>query len=268
MELVFDAWLSETMPYSVYVLRLTDKDDGTTISREVIPLLARPPTPYMAHTRLPVASVAPTRSLTRAGFYVVDTLLTFGRRLARTEETVLPPDIVIRPAEETDRAAIMQIAEHCFTFSRFHLDPGIPNPVADAINRRWVDDYFDRRRGIRLYGAFKGGEAVGFNAMMKSEKDGRATLVWDLMGVTREAQGHGIGKAFVSAFTRDYASDFDRVKVGTQVSNTRAIRLYERTGFLLESAAYVLHYHQPGPEREVSPKTASARSGPEPEDRR
>jgi ribosomal protein S18 acetylase RimI-like enzyme len=176
--------------------------------------------------------------LTAQGFAVVDVNLTFARR--RDAPAASSSGVVVEPAGPEQGEELLDIAGRCFRFSRFHLDPILPNELADRVKREWVQSYVDGNRGVELLAAVDNARPVGFLAVLES----RGARIIDLVGVSPEAQGRGAGRALVCAFVDRHASTERELRVGTQVANVPSIRLYERLGFSLIAAAYVLHLHR------------------------
>ncbi len=116
------------------------------------------------------------RALENAGFRVVDVNLTLRREPGQFDAP--GPVSVARPAH---RAAVMEIAEHGFATSRFHLDPEIPAAAAAAIKRDWAAALCDGERGETLLVAEAGGAATGFLALLEGS-------VIDLIAVRADAR--------------------------------------------------------------------------------
>lgn len=216
-----DGWLSEVFGYPVYAV-----DEAPAEA---------PPAPAFLYAKVPVADVARVRRLGAAGFSVVDTNVTLAfdacDNLSQANDAVG----VVRPEE---RDAVLDVAGSCFRTSRFHLDPAIPDELADRVKRAWVASYFDGSRGLELLVARDGERPVGFLAVLETEDGARAI---DLVGVARAAQGRGFGRALVAEFVRRHAGR--ELLVGTQVANVRSLELYRRAGFGIVRASYVLHRH-------------------------
>ena len=218
-----DPWLAEVLGRPVYAV---DHPVGDA-----------PPGFYYA--KVPVHEVERVREHTEDGFSVVDVNVT----LVREPGTDPPPaPVSVGPARPDQHGALLGIAESCFRYSRFHLDPRIPDELADRVKREWVRSYLERRRGVELLAAVDEGSPVGFLAVL--ERDG-ARLI-DLVGVSAEAQGRGFGSALVAAFVARHAADGRRLLVGTQIANVPSLRLYSAHGFSVDSSAYVLHRHVEG----------------------
>ena len=179
--------------------------------------------------------------LTRAGFTVVDVNVTLDRAPLPAPEAVSGIEVHdIRPEEH---AAILGIAGNAFRFTRYHLDPQVPRPLAHRLRQEWVASYIQGTRGERLLAATVDGRAVGFLAVLAHEVDGKPARTLDLMAVATPSQGLGVGTALVNAFIRVAGPASDLLRVGTQAANVPSLRLYTRLGFQIVHTAYVLHRH-------------------------
>jgi ribosomal protein S18 acetylase RimI-like enzyme len=220
-----DPWLAERLGRAA--LWWDAGDDPAAVAAA-----ARERAPAMAQARVPTGEVATVAPLEDAGFRVVDvTVVMAGPPVARRDGGVEVGD-----ATAEDVPALLEIAEHHYGVSRFHLDPRVPVAVAGAIKRDWLRAYVDGTRGDQLLAARAGGRPIGFLARMR-RSDGADII--DLIAVHPDHRGAGAGEALVSAL----APSAGRIEAGTQASNTGAVRFYERLGFGLQSSAYVLHLH-------------------------
>ena len=139
-------------------------------------------------------------------------------------------------------AAIEQIAAHCFTFSRFHLDPNIGLTRANEVKRQWARNAC-RGRASAVYVARQKHQVRGFLAVLESKSDNGTDAIIDLVGVDAACQGQGGGRALSMMFIDQWRGRANRLRVGTQISNIRAMRLYESIGFRITETSYVLHAH-------------------------
>ncbi|HVN59795.1 MAG TPA: GNAT family N-acetyltransferase [Gaiellaceae bacterium] len=219
-----DVWLSEQLGYTVVVLDDEDLAPRATARSLVV-------------AKVPVADVARVGRLQQSGFAVVDVNVTLTCEAAEARPHAPVTDVVlVGPAEGEP---VLEIAGSCFRYSRFHLDPAIPRPVADRVKREWVRSYLEGRRGVELIAAVEDGAPVGFLAVLGDSR----TRVIDLIGVAESAQGRGVGSTLVSAFIERHAGSCAVLQVGTQIANIPSLRLYGSFGFAVSSAAYVLHRH-------------------------
>lgn len=183
------------------------------------------------------------RALASAGFFTVDVNVSFLADPARLPAVEAPAGLEIGAAAPADRDEVLRIAATAFRYSRFHLDPLVPDETANRIKRDWTASYLDGRRGERLWVGRVGGRPAAFLAVLALERDGRSVRRIDLVAVDRAAQGRGIGRALTAFFVERYRGSCDRLEVGTQIANAPSIRLYERLGFELFASEYVLHMH-------------------------
>jgi ribosomal protein S18 acetylase RimI-like enzyme len=219
-----DVWLSDVLGFSAY---LTDASGDAPADD------AR----SLTYAKVDVADTESVARLTARGFSVVDVNLTFVHRGTRPDS---PSTVLVEPARPEHGEALVDIAGRCFRFSRFHLDPFLPDELADRVKREWVRSYVAGTRGVELLAAVDEGRPVGFLAMLES---GDARVI-DLVGVAPDAQGRGAGRALVNAFVERHEGTGRELRVGTQAANAASVRLYEGAGFSLASAAYVLHLHR------------------------
>lgn len=233
MELKPDSWLSGL--FGRPVLRV-DGSDG------LLPGLD-PESFYYA--KVDTRQVETVRRLCAAGFYVVDVNVTFGLATPGLEARPAVGPVSVAPAAAAQREAVLDIAATCFQYSRFHLDPAVPEGLADRIKREWIANYASGRRGEALYAATLDGRVAGFLAVLAGEAQGRRRRIIDLVGVGRDVQQRGVGRALVDAFIERHRSDCDELIVGTQAANLPSMRLYQKAGFSIISTAYVLHRHAP-----------------------
>jgi ribosomal protein S18 acetylase RimI-like enzyme len=91
--------------------------------------------------------------------------------------------------------------------------------------------------------ALHDGWPAGFLAVLASDSGGRRTRTIDLIGVDSGFQGRGFGASLVAFFIDRYAEVSDYLQVGTQVANVPSMKLYQKFGFAIVKAQYVLHKH-------------------------
>jgi ribosomal protein S18 acetylase RimI-like enzyme len=233
-----DSWLGETLGRPVYRLAGHAVESGAAVEEEFARLAGAGSAFFYA--KVPTADIATSLGLQRAGFGVIDTAITLAWTGALDNRN---GSAEVVPARPGDGAAITHIAETCFVWSRFHLDPQIPDTAANLIKRRWIESYLSGKRGSALYAASVGGRVAGFLAVIESEVSGRRVAVIDLVGVQPGQQGAGVGSALVDAFVRNWKDRADELRVGTQAANIRSLRFYESHGFRITDTAYVLHAH-------------------------
>lgn len=226
-----DLWLSDIFGYPVWKIEELPCED-------LLPRL-KSEVPVFAYAKISASNITSISRLIKAGFAVVDVALTF-----EVEKPALDHiSDTVRLALPKDRVAVTRIASTAFQGSRFHIDPLVPNNIANTIKAAWAGNYFTGNRGDGMVIAEYDGCVVGFLQLMWTKFD---FLVIDLIAVDRAHQGQGVGRNMIGYAAQNGVGD-GRIPagmiVGTQVSNTHSVRLYESLGFRLVSGHYVLHFH-------------------------
>jgi ribosomal protein S18 acetylase RimI-like enzyme len=226
--LSFDPWLSGLLGKPAYHLSMHASPHGE-------PLRELAPGPAFVDAKVPTGDLADVRLLESSGFRIVDVSV----QLAADTQSIPRLD---RPeidfANAGDEDGVAAIAEKSFIFDRFHADP-LTSPAAGAVKREWARNFFRGKRGTWMVVARQRVGVVGFLQLLRV----KANLVVDLIAVTEGARGCGLGQAMIS-FAARHCGPFERVEVGTQVTNAPSLRLYEGLGFRAHSSQYVLHCHR------------------------
>jgi len=245
MEVDRDGWLSGTLGHDVFRVRLPAEPP----SRHDLPKRDDAIAGFaegqsaLFYTKVPTARVDYVEAMTAIGFYVVDVNITFERETTPTVETDTAGGLEVRDCPDSAYGAVLDIAASCFRYSRFHLDPHIPDESANAVKRAWIDSYIRGERGERLLACFVDGRPVGFLAVLAGGLGDKRIYVIDLIGVDSAYCGRGLGRRLTSHFVNAYAGECDLYRVGTQAANLPSIRLYEGSGFRAVETSYVLHAH-------------------------
>lgn len=229
MPIVADRWLAERFGHPVWSVR-------GACSTEVEDHVAAHPGRALYQAKVATSDVATVLDLARAGLVAVNV----NSVLARSPGVIdVPPTdgVIVRELDPGTDEGVLAIAAGAFARTRFHLDPRVPDTVADAIKRDWIDSYLHGRRGEFAYVAVQDDAPVGFLAVAANAD----TRIIDLMGVAVAARGRGVGAALVGRFVADAEQSCTRVEVGTQAANAPATRFYERAGFRADRALYDLH---------------------------
>lgn len=242
MDLRDDQWLAEILEIPCFQAR--DFYGGTN-ANDVQNLLLRKADGKSAFffAKVPTGNVGLIATLSRAGFNVTDVNVTLDWAVKNDSMSpVATGDIEVGRAFEPESIAIESIAGRSFTYSRFHLDPLISTTQANEVKRQWARNAC-RGRAATVYAARRAGELAGFLAVVTTDAGGTKDAIIDLIGVDAAHQGRGVGRSLSRAFIDDWKDKAERLRVGTQVSNVPALRLYESLGFRVSETSYVLHAH-------------------------
>src|SRR5262249_40588758 len=98
----------------------------------------------------------------------IDVNLTFARGVEPVGAGAAACDVMVRAYTRDDAEGALAVAGSAYRFSRFHLDPEVPNELAHRIKREWANNYVKGARGDRLFVAVDRGSIVGFLAALKS----------------------------------------------------------------------------------------------------
>lgn len=236
-----DAFLSDTLGEDAFQLDYAPelakclRDAGSELRRE----LDGPARHVFVSAKVPVSDPACVAALEDLGLRLVDTNVQLERGFdAPWTETSAEAGHAIGWSTAEDRKAVAHLAGRSFRFSRFHLDPRIPREAADRTKARWAENFFTAERGDAMVVARREGEVVGFLLLLHAGSD----LVIDLVATAPEHRGRSLASAMIGFAGRE-SKGFDRMLVGTQLANTPSLRLYEKLGFRVCGASYVLHRH-------------------------
>jgi ribosomal protein S18 acetylase RimI-like enzyme len=162
-------------------------------------------------------------------------------QLARDAAPMAVQAAQARFAEPGDERGVRAIAGDAFTFDRFHRDPAIDSATAARIKADWAGNFFAGQRGDWMVVAGKLGKPEGFLQLLKRD-DG--TVVIDLVAVSSASRGQGLAQAMIAFAAEACLSRAATMRVGTQIANLPSLALYDRLGFRIVSAGYVLHLHR------------------------
>ena len=220
-----------------YQVRLDATPPSVSLSSALVALLE---TEAFVFAKTATSDVASVAALQRLGFHLIETQVQLERELASLAAPATADGITIRHARGDDESAVEEIARASFRFTRFHLDPGIDDDIANEIKAQWTRNFFRGKRGDLLVVAEADGKLCGFNQLLV--QDSGSTLLIDLIGVADGYRGRGVADAMVR-FAAHGAGQATRYRVATQIVNVPSLRLYEGLGFRVAQSQYVLHAH-------------------------
>ena len=244
MEFHSDTWLAEIFGKPVFRATLCATDAAPDIGEAVQAHAAKHRDAFW-FLKLETEHVAQLGALEAAGFRVVDVNVEYSRPTDPAPPGAADTSISVGDARPDEHDAILDIAHTCFSYTRFHQDPAVPETTANQVKRRWIASYLDGARGEQLYAARIDGHPVGFLAVLTTRSNADVVSVIDLVGVDRGHQRRGVGQALTCHFIDDWRGRAAELRVGTQVANIPSIRMYTRLGFRISRSQYVLHRHTP-----------------------
>jgi len=232
-----DEWLSEQLGKTTYRVNITK----TLTEKDQIELEEwiddQSGYDYFMYSKIPTSDIESVKHVEKAGFNLIDTNVLFIKKNPTSTKEKKNDNVVIHFSTPHDTDLVVSIARNNFIYSRFHVDPLINNETANMVKGKWVENFYLSRRGDYMVVGQAGEEIVGFLLLLINDD----TLVIDLIGVEAKWQEQGVASAMIQ-FAQENI-DHKEYKVGTQIGNVPAIRLYEKLGFLFSGSEYVFHFH-------------------------
>lgn len=145
------------------------------------------------------------------------------------------PFTVVDKLSRNDK--IIQIASEAFEYSRFFNDPKLPPKQAGNIYKHWTECAFGQEGKYFVIGDRDNG-AEGY---ILFSLDGDACII-ELIAVSPQYQGRRVGQSMLRAMESFvFERGLKRIKVGTQVCNTSAIRFYSKMGYCFSGCNSLYH---------------------------
>ena len=231
-----DQWLSEIFGHDVLKLTLERPQIEADLNfyEELGHYLKR--RPIFIYTKISVNEIRYVHGLEKIGFHLVDTSILFDKQISGDRPS--RASTTIRFARREDKAEVGRIAQNNFIYSRFHLDPKIPDEIADIVKANWATNYFSGKRGDAMVVSEYEGRLAGFLQLLQHDAD----IIIDLIAVDQKYRRNHIASDMIDFAERNF-SGAKSIRVGTQVVNIPSMAFYEKTGFMIADAAYVFHYH-------------------------
>ena len=181
--------------------------------------------------------VSQINKIENLGFRLIDTNILFTGNSELRHKEHRKDNIYIKFSENSHKSFVGDIAYNNFVFSRFHLDPKIKKSQADSLKKSWVENFFSGKRGDYMIIALFNDKPVGFLQLIEKGN----ILIIDLIAVKLGYRGKNIGSSMINFAYKNI--QFEKIIVGTQISNLPSIRLYQNLGFIPISSDYVFHFH-------------------------
>ena len=133
----------------------------------------------------------------------------------------------IRAYQEKDLEKLKKITSGAFTTTHWYNDKRLSKEYIDKIYLKWVENScHGRAEAVFVWG--KKGNILGYVACNKKNNCG----VIDLIAVSKNSRGKGIGKALVNAACSYFNKiGLKSVEVKTEAANIPALNLYTECGF-------------------------------------
>jgi dTDP-4-amino-4,6-dideoxy-D-galactose acyltransferase len=192
----------------------------------------------LAYARTPCGSRGETAAA-KAGGQLVSRRVTYAADLHYENGAYWPPTFDIAPFGGPLTPALESLALASGAYSRFKIDPQIPQPVFDLLYRTWIRKSVTGELAERVFVARVQGIECG---MVTVAKEGERGTI-GLMAVAETERCRGIGRALVCCARRHHlAMNRQSIQVVTQQSNKPACTFYENVGFRVERIESEYHF--------------------------
>ena len=189
--------------------------------------------------------------LQNCGFKIIDTLINYNlelKNICTNNLTYNLEKFTIREANKDDHIAVSNLASNSFKLSRFYLDPEIDNYFAKKIKYEWAANYFNGKRGNKLFVIDSELDKIiaGFILLIENvhpRKEMNSVII-DLISINPKFYRMGLAFNLVKHTLSHYKNNFKRIEVGTQAVNIAANNLYQKLNFNMNKSSYVMHLHK------------------------
>ncbi|MBC8289250.1 MAG: GNAT family N-acetyltransferase [Planctomycetes bacterium] len=179
-------------------------------------------------------------AISKAGGYLTDKTLTFTINLKSatlTNDTVPVP--VVPYMRSTPSETLRNLAIQSARYSRFAIDPQIPQAMCDSLFSTWITRSIRKEIAREVLVIQDNNTVAGFVTL--GEKDGRGDI--GLLAVDSKYRRQRFGTALVQAALHWFSThEYACCQVKTQGRNTAACRVYRKCGYSIEQSQYLYHF--------------------------
>jgi dTDP-4-amino-4,6-dideoxy-D-galactose acyltransferase len=123
--------------------------------------------------------------------------------------------------------------------SRFKKDLFFGEEAFKSLYKQWIDNNL-KAENTKVLVYQDSNKLLGFIAMKEEHSEGFI----DLIAVSPEAQGQGVGQQLIDAVEASLGLEKE-LYVPTQQTNEQACHFYEKCGFKISDKQYIYHYAKP-----------------------
>ena len=124
-------------------------------------------------------------------------------------------------------------------YSRFKLDDGLPQGSYERLYSRWIEQSVNQSIASEVFCYMI--EDVPRGLVTLNDKNGFGTI--GLVAIHEDFQHRGIGSSMMNHVVRySIEKQIEKLTVATQLHNIPACRLYEKSGFVVESVTDIWHW--------------------------
>ncbi len=192
----------------------------------------------LTYLMIPPANKKLNANILKNGGILVD------RKVIYAKDTQPHTEIKTRILEYKDitpNNKVLDLALQAGLYSRFKIDKNFKNNEFERLYTQWITKSVSKEIAFKTIVAMSENELVGLTTIGK--RDNYADI--GLVAVDKNFSGKGIGSDLINfADNVAFEMKYHQIKVVTQLDNTRACKLYEKSNFKIEDVTHVYHYWQ------------------------
>lgn len=168
-----------------------------------------------------------------------ETKIIYEKKLTSVELDPFYDSIKDFDEEVIDKSELYLLAFESGRYSRFKLDPKIPQEKFELLYSKWVDNSVDKKIADKLFYIRNSQEVIGFVTLKNN--DFFSTI--GLIAVSKNYQGKGLGKGLLlKAENYCITQNIFNLKIPTQKENILACHFYEKMGYAVNDEVIIKHY--------------------------
>ena len=159
--------------------------------------------------------------------------------LSKVVSSEANPSVVLWDANKGVTDDLLHLALVSGKYSRFKLDESLPIGSYERLYSRWIEQSVSHAMATEVFCYMIDDTSRGLVTLDRKEDKG----VIGLVAIHEDCQNRGIGSAMMR-YVVHYArqNQCDNLSVATQLNNLPACKLYEKSGFGMESVTDVWHW--------------------------
>lgn len=186
--------------------------------------------------RIPAESLPEAHALQGEGFLLVDCVQSLVRSLHDGSAIDGAGVADVYPLQPQQAESVVEVARSAFRFDRFHSDPVFTSEQADRLHAAWARSCCEGIAADTVLVAQHGNKIQGFLSFKWEAHDpaigGQRLATIVLLATAPGHTSRGIGSQLINRCLLSIRQqNADAVRVGTQIQNSRALRLYQKCGF-------------------------------------
>lgn len=189
---------------------------------------------------IPAMQVETSYLLQRAGFYLIDTAISVRYENLHALSKKDSRRLSLAPVVHSEMGLLVDMAAASFRHGRYHLDPCLPNALADQRYKDWLSRCLIPDNPQQVLSVKIDGTVCGFSVVEYKGSEGYLHL----HAIDSRWQGKKLGHEMIIQSLR-YLSNLGAISIGTKISasNLKAINMHSRLNGRFIAIERLLHWH-------------------------